>query len=71
VTLLEDVGFEIICFDHHELLNMVSRNIIGKIIGYDNVFIFDYYISKLTIAKLIAQHFTIVVRKKISYDYWY
>jgi SAM-dependent methyltransferase len=69
VILLEDAGFDIIYFDHHELLNMFLRNMIGKIIGYDNIFIFDYYISKLPILKLVAQHFTIVARKKTNYDY--
>lgn len=64
VTLLINSGFEIICFDHHELLNMTLRNIIGKIIGHDNAFIIDYYMSKLPIINLIAQHFTIVARKK-------
>jgi SAM-dependent methyltransferase len=68
VSLLERSGFEIIFFDHHELMNMMTRNIIGKVIGHDNAFIIDYYLSKLPLFNLVAQHFTIVAKKKINYS---
>lgn len=64
MTLLGDSGFDIIFFDHHELMNMMARNMIGNIIGHSNAFIVDYYLSKLPMVNLIAQHFTIVARKK-------
>ena len=68
VTLLEDSGFEIICFDHHELLNMTARNIMGKIIGHDNAFIFDYYISKLPIVNLMLSILRLLQGRKKYID---
>jgi hypothetical protein len=62
--LLNNTGFDVIYIDRHELLNMMSRNLLGKIIGHDNAFIFDYYVSKLPVINMIAQHFTIVARKR-------
>ena len=66
ITLL-DTDFEIIYFDHHGLMTVKMLNVVARIIGHDNAFIFDYYISKLPIVNLIAQHFTIVARKKKIY----
>jgi SAM-dependent methyltransferase len=64
IELLEKHEFEILQIDHHELMNMMIRNLLGKIIGHENAFIVDYYISKLPIVNSIAQHFTIVAKKK-------
>lgn len=63
IKLLKETCFEIVFFDHHELMNIMMRNVLGKIIGHENAFIFDYYISKIPIINFIAQHFTIVARK--------
>ncbi len=64
IVLLEKSGFEICAIEHHELMNMMMRNALGKIVGYDNAFVFDYFLSKLPIVNLIGQHFTVVAKKR-------
>ncbi len=63
VPLLEEAGFEITLLDQHELLNLSSRNFLGKVIGHVNAWMLDYYLSKTVLFGALAQHFTVVAQK--------
>ncbi len=63
VTLLDEAGFDITLLDQHELLNLSSRNLLGKLVGHVNAWILDYYLSKIVLFGALAQHFTIVAEK--------
>jgi ubiquinone/menaquinone biosynthesis C-methylase UbiE len=64
--LLTEAGFEVELFDRHELLNLSSRNALGKLIGDVRAWTADYYFSKAFLGGAFAQHFTIVARKPTS-----
>jgi SAM-dependent methyltransferase len=66
IALLQNSDFEICAIDHHELMNMMTRNMLGKIIGHYNAFICDYFLSKLPIVNLIVQHFTVIAKKALQ-----
>jgi hypothetical protein len=49
--------------DQHEILNLCSRNLLGRVIGHVNAWMLDYYLSKAVLFGAVAQHFTIVAQK--------
>jgi len=63
IELLKSVGFEVVALDHHEFLNMMLRNLLGKIIGHNKAWRVDYILSKIPPFSIFAQHFTIVAKK--------
>lgn len=62
-TLLHNAGFDIVLLDQHELLNLSTRNALGRCIGHVNAWIVDYYLSKIVLFGAVAQHFTIIAQK--------
>lgn len=59
-SLLTDAGFEIDLLDTHELLNLSSRNALGRLLGDVRAWTLDYYLSKVFALGLFRQHFTVV-----------
>lgn len=63
-SLLEEAGFTVELLDRHELLNLSTRNALGRAVGEVNAWIVDYYLSKAFLGGAFAQHFTIIARKR-------
>jgi len=62
ISLLDESGFVIDKIDHHEIMNMLMRNLLGAVIGHNRAFIADYILSKVPPLNLFRQHFTIIAR---------
>jgi SAM-dependent methyltransferase len=60
--LLATAGFEVVALDHHEFLNLSSRDRLGRLIGHERAWQWDYAVSRLWPLRYVAQHFTIVAR---------
>ncbi|MEA2716238.1 MAG: hypothetical protein QOI99_555 [Actinomycetota bacterium] len=64
--LLDEAGFDVELLDRHELLNLSTRNALGRVVGDVNAWVADYYLSKAFLGGAFAQHFTIIARKRTS-----
>lgn len=62
---LKNAGFKIQAFSKHSIIPGSIRCVIGKLIGYENAYIFDEYLSILPLINYIANTFTIVATKAI------
>jgi SAM-dependent methyltransferase len=60
--LLEMAGFEIVALEQHEFLNLSLRHRLGRVIGHERAWRWDYAFSRVWPARLVAQHLTIVAR---------
>ncbi|HEX2272392.1 MAG TPA: methyltransferase domain-containing protein [Acidimicrobiales bacterium] len=61
-ALLAEAGFHVELVDAHELVNLSTRNTLGRLVGDVRAWKLDYYLSKIFLLGAVCQHFTIVAR---------
>lgn len=60
--MLEESGFEIAFYDKHDLFPMKFRHFFTRFLAAENVYKCEYFLSKLPLLNIFAQHHTIVAK---------